>query len=199
MRKKRIADRRPKRYTYIDCLRDEVPVPTGSNGTTLYQMLMVGGMTAISVTAGGVSSDGVSFLVYDRWLYPVMFSISFLVRIYLGAPLTRRILDSRFLKRRLKGAGRNVAGTALGTAVSSPVAGAIVTLLFADAHGIKGYTEAYLTALSVSMPMSALMSLFIVGPLAKLVFNNRIKPVGGLRMLRTLGEHAASIARAFGF
>jgi len=198
MRKKRIEARRPKRYTYVDCLRDQVPVPTGDNGTTLFQALMVGGMTAITVTAGGVPSDGVSFLIHERWLYPIVFSISFLTRIYIGAPLTR-LIGSRFINGRLQGPGRNAANALLGTAVSSPVTGAIVTLLFAEANDAESYADAYLASLSMSMPMSALVSLFVVGPLTKLVFHNRIKPESGLRAMKTFSDHSASIARMFGF
>ena len=198
MRKKRIAARRPKRYTYLDCMRDEVPVPTGSNGTTLFQALMVGGMTAVTVTVGGVSSDGVSFLVNERWLYPMMFSISFLVRLYISMPIIS-FIDNRFIEKRLRGVGRNTANVMLGTAVSSPITSAVVALLFNDANGMKGYAHVYLESMSAAMPLSILVSLFLVGPFAKLIFNNRIKPVGGLRVMRAITDHAASIARMFGF
>ena len=198
MRKKRIAARRPKRYTYANCLRDEVPVPTKSNGTTLYQTLVVGGMTAIMVTISGVGAEGVSFIVQDRWLYPVVFSISLLTRIYITAPLSR-ILESRLPSNRLQGTAQTIASTVLGTALSSPVTCAIVTLLFADEDSMKGYADAYLASLSATAPLSVLVSFFVVGPLAKLVFNNRIKPAGGLRMLGTLIEHTGSITRIFGF
>lgn len=197
-RKKRIAARRPRRYTYADCLRDEVPVPTGNNGTTLYQTLMVGGMTAVTFTASGVYSDGVSFLVYNHWLYPVVFSISFLVRIYIGGPLTG-ILGRRLVDGRLQGARRNMANVALGTAVSSPVTGAITTLLFAKVESPEDYVDAYLATLSTAMPISMLASLFVVGPLTKLIFNNRVKPADGLRMLKALSDHACSLVRVFGF
>ena len=196
-RKKRIAAKRPKQYTYIDCLRDEVPVPTGGNGTTFYQTLMVGGMTAVTFTASGVCNDGVSFLVYNHWLYPLMFSISFLVRIYIGGPLTR-ILERRLVGERLRGAGRNMANVALGTAVSSPITGAITTLLFAKADSPEDYADAYLATLSTAMPISMLASLFVVGPLTKLIFNNRVKPADGLHALKTLSDHACSLSRVFG-
>ena len=197
-RKKRIAAKRPKHYSYIDCLRDEVPEPTGNDGTTLYQTLMVGGMTAVTFTASGVYSDGVSFLIYNHWLYPMMFSISFLVRIYIGGPLTR-ILGRRLIDGRLQGAGRNMANVALGTAVLSPVTGAITTLLFAKADSPDDYADAYLETLSTTMPISVLASLFVVGPLTKLIFNNRVKPADGLRVLKALSDHACSFARVFGF
>ena len=191
------ARKQPERYTYIDCLRDEAPVPTGVNGTTLYQTLMVGGMTAVTFTASGVYSDGVSFLIYNHWLYPMMFSISFLVRIYIGGPLTR-ILERRLVGERLRGAGRNMANVALGTAALSPVTGAITTLLFAKADSLDDYADAYLETLSTTMPISVLASLFVVGPLTKLIFNNRVKPADGLHALKTLSDHACSLSRVFG-
>ena len=50
------------RYTYADCLRDVAPTPTGVNGTTLYQLLMVGGMVMFVVTVNGVHNSGTDFL-----------------------------------------------------------------------------------------------------------------------------------------
>lgn len=197
-RKKRLAAKRPKHYTYIDCLRDEVPVPTGSSGTTLYQTLMVGGMTAVTFTANGIYHDGVSFLVYNHWLYPAVFGISFLVRIYIGGPLIR-ILERKIIDGRLQGAGRNMASVALSTAVSSPITGAITTLLFTKADSPVNYADAYLETLSTTMPISMLASLLVIGPLTKLIFNNRVKPADGLRVLRAFTDHACSLARVFGF
>lgn len=53
---------RTARYTYADCLRDEVPVPTGVNGTTLYRLLMVGGTVALAITADSIQESGIDFL-----------------------------------------------------------------------------------------------------------------------------------------
>ena len=55
------ARKQPERYTYIDCLRDEAPVPTGVNGTTLYQTLMVGSMVTVVTTANGIRDLGIGF------------------------------------------------------------------------------------------------------------------------------------------
>ena len=54
------------RYRYLDCLRDEAPTPTGLNGTTLYQVLMVGGMVALVVTVDGMQTSGKSFFEHSR-------------------------------------------------------------------------------------------------------------------------------------
>ena len=54
------------RYSYFDCLRDQVPVPTGLNGTTLYQLLMVGCMVLFVFTANGALESGASFFAHSR-------------------------------------------------------------------------------------------------------------------------------------
>ena len=56
------ATERTNRYTYTDCLRDATPVPTGTNGRTLYQLLMVGGSVALMTTATGIQESGTDFL-----------------------------------------------------------------------------------------------------------------------------------------
>ena len=66
-------------------------------------------------------------------------------------------------------------------------------------EGPDDYADAYLETLSTTMPISVLASLFVVGPLTKLIFNNRVKPADGLRVLKTLSDHACSFARVFGF
>ena len=54
------------RYSYFDCLRDKVPTPAGVNGTTLYQMLMVGFMVLFVLTVNGVGESGASFFTHSR-------------------------------------------------------------------------------------------------------------------------------------
>lgn len=56
------ANRPTRRFTYVDCLRDIAPAPTGINGTTLYSLLMVGGSVTVMVTANGFRSSGAEFL-----------------------------------------------------------------------------------------------------------------------------------------
>ena len=62
----RTSNQQTKHYTYVDCLRDAVPVPTGLNGTTLYQALMVGGSVTLAVTASQVSESGIDSLEHAR-------------------------------------------------------------------------------------------------------------------------------------
>ena len=47
-----------KRYSYSDCLHGKVPVPMGENGTTLYQLLMVGCMVSFVFAANSVRANG---------------------------------------------------------------------------------------------------------------------------------------------
>lgn len=54
-----------RRYSYLDCLRDAAPVPTGLNGTTLYHLLMVGGLVTVEVTASGFERAGASFFEHS--------------------------------------------------------------------------------------------------------------------------------------
>ena len=53
---------RTNHYTYADCLRDAAPTPTSVNGTTLYQLLMVGSSVALVMTAGSIRDSGLDFL-----------------------------------------------------------------------------------------------------------------------------------------
>ena len=48
------------------------------------------------------------------------------------------------------------------------------------------------------MPITLLISHFIVGPAVKMLFNNRITPDGGLKLLRNLDQHALSLLKLFG-
>ena len=57
--------RNKRRYSYLDCLRNAVPVPTGPNGSTLYHLLLVGGLVAIEVTTSGFEQAGASFFEHS--------------------------------------------------------------------------------------------------------------------------------------
>ena len=54
-----------RRYSYLDCMRDAVPVPAGLNGSTLYHLLLVGGLVAIEVTTSGFEQAGASFFEHS--------------------------------------------------------------------------------------------------------------------------------------
>ena len=123
-----------------------------------------------------------------------MFCIAFLVRTYIGAPLVG-FLVPRLVGGRLHGTARGVAVTVLSVAVTSPVTSAIVALLFTD---VDDFANTYIAALSTTMPMTMIASYFIVGPIAKLLFHNRISPAGGLQLLKHLEQSDTPLLRLFG-
>lgn len=123
-----------------------------------------------------------------------MFCIAFLVRTYISAPITQ-LLSPRIINKRLHGAARGLATTLLGVAISSPITGAIMTMLFSTPDD---FTSTYVSSLMVTMPMTVIVNYFFVGPAAKLMFHNRITPVKGIRILRTLDKYALSFLRLFG-
>ena len=62
-RKNQKADTANVRYSYIDCLRDEVPIPRGTSGSVLYQMLAVGSMTLFLFVMSCVCGTGTGYSV----------------------------------------------------------------------------------------------------------------------------------------
>ena len=184
----------PKRFTYMDCLRGNVPVPTHVNGATIFQVLMVGGMVTFMVTVNGLRNTGFEFLVISHWLYPLMFCLAFLVRTFIGAPLVNK-LAPKLVFRRFEGTARTIAMTVLNVCCMAPIMCAIATLLIA---GTDNYFMHYITTLPIVMPMAMLVNFFVVGPIAKLMFANTISPSGGLGMLANLEQNAPNLARLLG-
>ena len=182
------------RYTYMDCLRGTVPLPKYVNGATLFQVLMVGGMVTFMVTVNGLRNTGLDFLVNSHWLYPLMFCLAFLVRTFYGAPLVNK-LAPKLVFSRFEGAARAIAMTVLNVCCMAPVMCAIATLLIV---GPDDFLMRYITTLPVVAPMAMLVNYFIVGPIVKLVFANRISPAGGLGLLENLEQHAPNLVRMLG-
>ncbi len=184
----------PRRFTYKECLRGETPVPQGINGVAMFQVLMVGGMVTFMVTANGLRNTGFDFLVNSHWLYPLMFCLAFLVRTFIGSPLVNK-LAPKLVFGRFEGVARSIAMTVLNVCCMAPIMCAIATLLIV---GADDFALRYLTTLPIVMPMAMLVNFFIVGPIVKLVFANRISPAGGLGLLDNLEQHAPNLARLLG-
>lgn len=182
------------RYTYLDCLRGSIPLPKHINGATLFQVLMVGGMVTFMVTVNGLRNTGLDFLVYSHWLYPLMFCLAFLVRTFYGAPLVDK-LAPKLVFNRFEGTARAIAMTVLNVCCMAPVMCAIATLLIV---GTDNFLMQYATTLPVVAPMAMVVNYFIVGPIVKLVFVNRIMPADGLGLLGNLEQHAPNLARMLG-
>lgn len=184
----------PVRYTYSQCLRGEVPVPTHVNGSTLFQVLMVGGMATFMVTINGLRNTGFDFLASSHWLYPLMFALAFLVRTFISAPLANK-LAKRFVFGRFDGTVRAVVMTVLNVVCTAPIMCAIGILLLV---GPSDFLVRYATTLPLMAPLGALVNYFVVAPVAKLLFFNRISPSGGLGLLSNLEQNAPSLARLLG-
>lgn len=182
------------KFTYLDCLRGATPVPKNVNGATLFQVLMVGGMVTFMVTINGLRNTGFGFLVNSHWLYPLMFCLAFLVRTYISGPIANRLAPALVLGR-FEGTARAVGMTVLNVLCTAPIMCALGTLLIV---GTDGYFTHYITTLPIVAPMAMLINYFIVGPIAKLVFINKISPSYGLGLLGNLEAHAPNLARLLG-
>ena len=183
-----------RRFTYRDCLRGTVPVPKSVNGATIFQVLMVGGMVTFMVTINGLRNAGPDFLVNSHWLYPLMFCLAFLVRTFIGAPIVNK-LAPKLVFSRFEGVARGVAMTVLNVCCMAPIMCAIATLLI---MGPTDFLIHYATTLPVVTPMALFVNFFVVGPIAKLAFANRISPSGGLGLLSNLEQNAPNLARLLG-
>ena len=184
----------PKRFTYMDCLRGNVPVPTHVNGATIFQVLMVGGMVTFMVTVNGLRNTGFEFLVISHWLYPLMFCLAFLVRTFIGAPLVNK-LAPKLVFSRFEGTARTIAMTVLNVCCMAPIMCAIGTLLIV---GADNFAYNYFTTLPIVMPTAMLVNYFIVGPIVKLLFNNKISPAGGIGLLANLKAQTDALTRLLG-
>ena len=183
-----------RRFTYRDCLRGTVPVPKSVNGATIFQVLMVGGMVTFMVTINGLRNAGLDFLVNSHWLYPLMFCLAFLVRTFIGAPIVNK-LAPKLVFSRFEGVARGMAMTVLNVCCMAPIMCAIATLLI---MGPTDFLIHYATTLPVVTPMALFVNFFVVGPIAKLAFANRISPSGGLGLLSNLEQNAPNLARLLG-
>ena len=181
-------------FSYLDCLRGITPVPRNVNGATLFQMLMVGGMVTFMVTVNGLRNTGFDFLVNSHWLYPLMFCLAFLVRTYISGPLANR-LAPRLVLGRFQGVARSIGMTVLNVLCTAPIMCALATLLIV---GTDDYLMHYLATLPIVAPLAALVNYFIVGPIAKMLFFNKISPASGLGLLGNLEAHVPNIARLLG-
>ena len=186
-------------YTYMDCLRGITPVPRTPNGATIFRVLMVGGMVTFMVTVNSIRHTGFEFLMQSHWLYPLMFCIAFLVRTYIGDTLVGFLAPRTVLKwfaGPTRGVTRGIAMTVLNVLIMAPIMCAIATLLL---NGLNNYFISYITTLPIVMPIAAVVNFFIVGPIVKLLFNNKISPAGGLGFLDTMRANTDSLTRLLGF
>lgn len=181
-------------YTYLDCLKGITPGPQGANGAATFQVLMVGGMVTFMVTVNGLRHTGLEFIAMSHWLYPLMFCIAFLVRTFIGGKIAGALAPKLVLNR-FEGTKRAVGMTVLNVCCMAPIMCAIGTLLL---NGTENYLFAYITTLPIVMPIAMLVNYFIVGPIVKLLFNNKISPAGGISLLTNLKGQTDALTRLLG-
>lgn len=183
-----------KHCTYLDCLCDRAPVPHAQNGDTLYKVLMTGGMVAFMTTINGLRNTGLGFIHESLWLYPFVFCIALLVRIFYAGKAST-YLRVNYVDPNFKGAPHALVNSFMSTLVTSPVMCAITTLLLV---GPENFWGSYFATLPITAPMSIVVSYFIVGPAVKMLFNNYITPARGMKLLRELEEEGETVARLMG-
>lgn len=182
------------RYTYIDCLKGITPGPRGANGAATFQVLMVGGMVTFMVTINGLRHLGLAFFALSHWLYPLMFCLAFLVRTFIGSKIAGALAPKLVLGR-FTGTKRAIGMTVLNVCCMAPIMCAIGTLLIV---GADNFAYNYLTTLPIVMPMAMLVNYLIVGPIVKLLFNNKISPAGGIGLLTNLKAQTDALTRLLG-
>lgn len=165
--------------SYFDCLADRASTPTDPAEKLLFQFLMVGGMVTFMATFNGMRHSGLAFFATYHWIYPLVACVALFLRL----ALTTRIVD--FLAPKLvfshfHGFAATIAYTALNTLSTAPLLNILVTLLLYGRHGLLGNIAANLP---ISMVVAFLVSLFIVGPIVKMVYNNFLTTERGLRWL----------------
>lgn len=183
-----------QRYTYRDCLKGAVPVPHGQNGSTLFQVLMVGGMVTFMVTINGLRNVGPSFFLQSHWLYPIIFCLAFLVRTFISSKLANKLI-ALLVDGKMNGVRKTLAITVINVGCTAPIMCAIATLLIS---GASDFAWRYATTLPIAAPIAVAVNMFVVGPIVKLLFNNRISPAKGIDLLSTLQSNVPSLARLLG-
>ena len=181
-------------YSYVECLKGNVPVPLTANGKTLFQVLMVGGMVTFMVTMNGIANTGIGFLAQSHWLYPLMFALAFLVRTFISSPLVDMVAPKLVLSR-FDGVGRSIGMTVINVVCTAPIMCALATLLLV---GTDDFLLAYLTKLPIMALIAAAVNFFIVGPVVKIVYN-RIAPADGLGLLANLRQNVPALTQLLGF
>lgn len=161
---------RPEKIRYIDCLKGRAPVPTDPIGFFLFHILMVGGMVTFMATFNGVRHDGIAFLAYMHWFYPLVFLFAFLWRRTVANAITGRLIP-RVIAPRFSGAKGAAAKSFANVTCMAPFVCLWVSLLLEGAD----FLDFYLSTVFISWPCAIAVNFFIVGPLVKLVYNNRIK------------------------
>lgn len=164
------AASRPQKIRYIDCIKGRAPVPADPVGFFLFHILMVGGMVTFMATFNGIRHDGIAFLEYMHWFYPLVFLFAFVWRRTAANAVTGRLIP-RVIAPRFSGAAGGAAKSFVNVTCMAPFVCLWVSLLLEGG----GFLDFYLSTVFISWPCAILVNYFIVGPVVKMIYNNRIK------------------------
>ena len=176
----------PKNVTYLDCLMGRAPIPRKGINKLMFTLLMVGGMVTFMTTFNGVSHSGLAFFAQMHWMYPLIFALAFLVRIYIADKIVNFVAP-RFLLPRFHGLARPIAMTALNVCVMAPIMASIITLLL---HGPNNYLAEVLVSITKNAGVAAFVSFFVVGPAVKMLYNNVVAKRSEVAIFRIAHKYA---------
>lgn len=178
------------RVTYLDCLKGTAPVPRGGVEKKTFTLLMVGGMVTFMVNFNGVLHSGLGFYPHGVWLIPIVFCIAFLVKTQLVGKFTDMLIG-KFVIPNLTGFKKGLGITLCNVCVMAPIMSSIVTLLL---QGTDGYFAHLARALPISVVAAFLINTFIVGPIAKMLYNNYFAVKGLAQTTHRIAKHVMDIA-----
>ena len=161
-----------RKYFSGDC-----PMPVGLRQSALFTLLMAVGMGTcmFSTVAIVTGMDAGTYAFAITHMVPLMVLFGATVRLLvLERPIDYAI--GRWLAPRLRGAALTVAIMLLNVAVMATMMCAIGTAVSAvletgSLEGLAMFRDRYLAILPVILCVGSLVSVFIVGPLAKMLFN----------------------------
>lgn len=184
----------PQRCTYRDCLMGRANIPVHGPGKAAFTLLMVGGMVTFMATFNGVLSSGLGFFAHAHWMYPLVFCIAFLMRLYVGDRVVG-FAAPRYVMPHFHGLARNIAMTLLNVVVMGAIMGSIITLLL---KGPAGFWSELASTLPLTMTAAALVNYFVVGPAVKMIYNNVLEPTNGLGLFNWAQRYAMPWTAIFG-
>jgi hypothetical protein len=161
-------DTNKKRVTYFDCLAGRAPVPHDPFASSVFSLMMVGGMVSMMVTINGVQHAGTAFFPALLWMYPVIACIALAVRLLFVNRIIGWVIPNLIIPN-FKGALRGIMITLANVVLMAPTMGSLVTLLLV---GPEGFISNIVIAVPFSMCAAFLVNTFIVGPAAKMFMNN---------------------------
>lgn len=178
------------RVTYLDCLKGTAPVPRGGVEKKTFTLLMICGMVTFMVNFNGVLHSGLGFYPHGVWLIPIVFCIAFLVKTQLVGKFTEMLIGKLVIPN-LTGFKKGLGITLCNVCVMAPIMSSIVTLLL---QGTDGYFAYLAHALPISVAAALPINTFIVGPIAKMLYNNYFAVRGPTQTTHRIARHVMDIA-----